>query len=418
MFTDLWFFFYSVGGIAFGLFVLGLITPLFIHLLVNQPGGQEKSGFHLFTYPEEGKVKLIVRGDTLVRMIMLYSGHRFARDGERSGAPYWEIIPTKGRTKNGLTYSDSKSESPLAGIHPLLKPWAWYVYMITGAVFTGIYPFQTVREQLMERTHMTRAEDSDATKNPDGTPKEPLKSNQAPSGHNFRLTVIEDYSDHFRARQFQYVFRIVSADTKDKIPLGVIGVIKAEVTNPHKTAFGTDRWEKQLVNMTTDAITNFARYNKIDSFLSAETKEDAEKLNEAILAIKEDQLLYGIEIIGVDIIDVSPILSEDDLSKLHAEALAIQVGKAIVIEGDSRAQATLLDGTSRAKVLDLLNEANNKGGAHAMETIRIEGLVRAAEAAKGGTVLLSMGGQPPVDSMNAAILAELKKINRSQEQGV
>lgn len=390
-----------IAAALFGLFVVGLTIPFYVHLLVNTPGRTTKSGFHLFTYPEEGKVKLVVKGDTLERMIMLYAEHCFARIGERTSPSYWEIRPTKGYVAKidgvDVPQPDMPEEDPLEGISWFFKPLAWYVFQITGAVYTGIYPFQKVREYSFERIKMHRQEivgdESDVSGN---------------RGSNISLVVEEDQSDHFRTRQFLYPFRIVSADTKDKIPVEILGVIKAHVTNPHRAAFGTDRWDHQLVNMTTNALTNFTRSTPIDDVLTSNKPEDAQRINNAVLGISEDQKMYGIQIDGVDIIDITANVNDVDRSKLQAEGLARQVGKATVLEGQSRADA-----------VHAMNKVTKKGGAHALEVMRIEGLVRAAEAAQAGTVILPMGGQTSTDPAIAAQLAELKKLNRrlSQQRG-
>ncbi len=375
----------SIVGIMLGLFVsiivFALLAPVFIGmgLLVNKPEDRNPSGFHLFTLPEEGKVKIVVRGDRVIRMIMLYAGHRFKREGDKEQSKYWQIVK-----------SDT-NEDPLAGIWWPLLPWAHYVYGITGAVFTGIYPFQTVHEYMLERTKMNRDEDGDPTS----------KNAGKPGGNNIVLHVKEDISDHFRARQFLYPFRVSAADTKDKISVNILVVIKAHVTNPHKAAYGTDRWDLQLVNLATNALTNYTRTHNLEDVLSAQDAVQARGLNEAIKEIKHDEKQYGIEIDGVDIIDISPNLSPEEKSDLYAEALAKTKGK-----------ATIIDGESRAAALKAINEANEAGGEYAVETLRTEALVRAAEAAKGGTVLLPIGGGAHSDPTQAAILAELKKLNK------
>jgi regulator of protease activity HflC (stomatin/prohibitin superfamily) len=370
-------------GVPLGLFLVvlafALLTPLFIKQLVNQPGRTEKSSFHLFTYPEEGKVKIVVRGDRIVRMIMLYAGHRFARIGDQYSSSYWQIIETG---------PGEASENPLTGISPLLSLWSWYVYETTGAVFTGLYPWQTVREYSIERTKMRRDE----------------SDSKDPKGNNIALEVKEDISDHYRARQFLYPFRVAAADTKDKISVNVLAVIKARTTNPHKAAFGTDRWDHQMVNLATNAVTNFTRANNLNQVLTAIDEKDARKLNEAVQAIDDDEKEYGIEIEGVDLIDISPNLSATELEKLYAEALAKPVG-----------EATLIDAKKRAEGLRALNEAHKAGGDYSIETQRAEAFVRAAGAAKEGTVIMSPGGGSGSDPTQAAILAELRKLNRKRK---
>jgi regulator of protease activity HflC (stomatin/prohibitin superfamily) len=365
-----------VGGILFGFLLLivvfGLLTPLFIKHLVNTPGGAEPSGFHLFTYPEEGMVKIVIRGNRVERMIMMYGGHHFAKDGPTDKAAHWEIV-------------EGGSEDPLYLIHPLVRPWAQYVYALTGAVFTGIYPFQTVREYHLERTKIFREEEEG-------------KEN------NLRLIVDSDISDHLRARQFLYPFRVAAADTKDKVPLNILAVLKAHVVNPHKAAYGTDRWDQQLVNMASNAVTNYSRSHDFQEVLSAESEAQAHEINDKVRDIKDDVEEYGIEIDGVDLIDLSPNLSKEDKSRLYAEVLS-----------KAAAKATVVDGKARADALRELNKANAEGGEHALASIQTEALVRAAEAAKGGTIILGGGFSGGSESQTlAAILAELRKQNSTQ----
>jgi regulator of protease activity HflC (stomatin/prohibitin superfamily) len=367
-----------VGGVLFGLFLLtvvfGLLTPLFITHLVNTPGGREKSGFHLFTYPEEGMVKIVIRGNRVIRMIMMYGEHRFARKGKIDQAKHWQIV--KG-----------ESEDPLYLVHPLLRPWAQYVYSNTGAVFTGIWPFQTVREYYLERTKIFREE-------------------RPGQNDNLVLKVDTDVSDHFRARQFLYPFRVAAADTKDRVPLNILAVIKAHVKNPHKAAYGTDRWDQQTVNLATNAVTSFTGKKTFEEMLASMGTDNSAELNKAITDIKDDEVKYGIEIDGVDIVDISPNLSDEDKSKLYAEVLA-----------KAQADATRVDGKARADALRELNKANAEGGEYALASIETEALVRAAEAAKGGTIILGRGVSAGSESQTlAAILAELKKQTNTQQR--
>ncbi len=372
-------------GILFGLFVvtliLGLLTPLFAGALTNQPQGKNKSGMHFFTLPEEGKVKIIVRGDKVVRMVMLFGGYRFAKTGSPAEAPYWQVRKTRKKAGEEDTH-------PLDGIHPLLRPWAEYVYRITGAVFTGIYPFQTVYEYLIERTKIHREEDDEAQENGNLRKKD-----------NLRLEVIEDMSDHFRVRQFLYPFRVPAADTKDKVPLNILAVLKAHVKNPFKAAYGTDRWDIQTVNLATNATTNYTRSHTFEESLVAQDPTQAKDLNKEIGEIKDDEKKYGIEIDGVDLIDLSPNLSDEEKTQLYAEVLANSLGK-----------ATERDGLARANAIRELNKAIDEGGDNSVEALRMEALVNAAKAAAGGTVILGSGLAGGSESQTlAAILAELRK---------
>jgi len=396
-FTQLWGYSPLAAQIVIGLILgfsllavtLAAFAPLYAGSLVNKPSKDGPSGPHFFTFPEEGKAKIIVRGDRIIRMVMIFGGHRFQRDSRnpdatRENAAYWEIEETP---------RGQKDEDPLAGIVWFLKPWARYVYNTTGAVFTGIYPFQTVHEYPLERTKVHRNEHEDED------------SEKARKMNNMVLEVVNDYSDHFRVQEFLYPFRVPAADTKDKVPLNILAVLKVRTKNPFKAAYATTRWDLQTVNLANNAVTNFGRAHTFDQVLVAETPEQARELNEAVEEIRDDEEVYGIDIVGVDLLDLSPNLSPEDKSKLYAEVIANSLGK-----------ATERDGLARANALRELNKAIDEGGPNSVQALGFEALVRAAEAAKGGTVILGGNVAGGTESQTlAAILAELRKQNNSNQ---
>lgn len=371
-------------GILIIVVVLMLLTPLFIAAgwLTNKPGFDKPSGFHMFTFIESGQVKLIVRGETVVRAIMDTSGKYFARKSggvNRKSSSYWKILGEEG---------GSQSESPLAGIIWFLRPWAWYVYSINGAVFTGIYPFQRVREYLLERTKIIRTE----------------SAGRQEGVSNISLVVDTDYSDHYRLRQFLFPIHVTGAETKDKIPLDIIAVVKAWFINPHLGAFGTDRWDHLLGNLVLDAINSVTMTLTLDEVLTATTPDEARRINDAVKNITEDELVAGIEISGLDVIERNPVLTDAQMAQIQAEGFARQEGKATRISGEARADA-----------IRSINDANAAGGETAVETMRQEAFVRAAEAAgrAGGTVIMTPPtGASSTDPTSLAILAELKKLNQ------
>lgn len=374
---------FTVGYVVLFLFVM-LTAPLYIPrgMLTNKPTKEGPSGFHLFTFIEPGKVKIIVRGERVVRMVMDTANKKFARIGDRQGPEYWEII-------------DGQSEDPIADIHPLLRLWARYVFKTTGAVFTGIYPFQRVREYELERTAIAHTEPDDRNSEISGEKKT-----------NIRLEVKTDFSDHYRQRTFLFTMNIKGAETKDKIPLDILGVAEMYAMNPFNAAFGTDRWDQAVVNMTTDAISSKTKTLTLDQALTAKNKTEARKINAAVLAIKDDTEVCGIEITGFRILEINPVLTADGLTAIQAEAFANQKGK-----------ATRIDGSNRAEALKELNLANQVGDlSAAIATMQNEGLVRAAEAVgkNGGTTILMPGSGSSTDATQVAILAELKKLNKDK----
>ncbi len=365
-------------GIVVAIGILWLISPLYAPALTNKPVGGKRSGFHLFTFIEPGQVKLVERGGKLVRMIMATDGHKF--HGSGAADTRWTIE----------TCESDESNNPLTGIHPWLMPWARYVYKTTGAVFTGIYPFQQVREYKLERIKVRRKENAEK---------------RTVGESNLQLEVTEDYSDHYRLREFLYPMHITGAETKDKIPLDIIGVGKMSVKNPYKSAYGTDRWDAAVVNLTTNAVGETTKMLTIDQSLTAETKEDAEKISKAVLTISADLQVTGIEIGGFDVLEINPDLDEDGLKTLASEALAKQ-----------KAKATREDGAARGDVIRSINKANQEAGELSIKTMEAEAMVRAAQAAGegGGIVILSPSGNQATDPTQAAILAELRKLNQKK----
>jgi SPFH domain / Band 7 family len=375
-------------GLALVLLFLMLIAPLYIPsgMFVNNPTKEDRSGFHLFTFIEPGKVKIITRGERIIRMVMDTDGKKFARKGSPQGEKYWEIV--KG-----------ESEDPMTDINPLLRWWARYVFKFTGAVFTGIYPFQRVREYKLERTAISKQEGGDVALG------ETVVTDRE-SDTNIVLEVKDDYSDHYRLRMFLYPMHIKGAETKDKVPLDILGVAEMYVVNPHKAAFGTDRWDQAVVNTTTDALNTVTKTLTVDQILTAENEEDAQKISKAVTDIKKDTKIFGIQIVGFKVLEINPDLPDDELKKLRAEAMATQQGKATVIDGKTRAEAQ-----------EALNKANQVGDlAASVETMKTEGLVRAAKAAGegGGNVILMAGANNQADPTQAAILAELQKLNKAK----
>jgi len=376
---------YALTGITLGLttvvVIFGVILAVMLPILaakdifVNQPVGLMRSGIHFFTTLAPGQIKIIVRGKKVVRMVTNTSGSKFARKlGTNTDDPdYWELVPGKG------------SEDPTSDISWPFKTWAKIVYSLTGAVFTGIYPIQRVYEYELERTIINRSEKVEGKTS------------------NIVLTVKNDLSDHFRARRFLFPMHITAAETLDKIPLDIIGVAEMEVINPHKAAFGTDRWDQAVINLVTDMLTRTTRQMRLDEALTASSAEGATRLSHAIEGITDDEIVCGIQIIKFRILEINPVLDEAGLKAIQAEAIALQ-----------QAKATRIDGDARADLLRAINKANEEGGDTALASMQAEAYVRAVEAAgkNGGTVIMTPptgGSSKGTDPILAAILAELQK---------
>lgn len=393
-----------LAGLVGLVLLLMLLAPLYIPMgmLVNKPGGNKKSGIHFFTFIEQGQFKIVVRGERVVRMIMDTPGSNFARD--TSGKPrdskhYWEI-----------NRDSDDSEHPLADIWGPIKPWAHYVLWTTGAVYTGVWPFQKVREYPLERTKLYSHEaDSDVYGGEKDITKDAANIKEGGKQDNISLVVERDVSDHFRNRIFNFPIHITQAETNDKIPLDILLVAELRVLNGIDAAFGTDRWDRAAKNMVTDAVVAQVRTLDLDAVLSAKTADLAQAVAEAAINNTKGDLkeFAGIEMKNLRTLQIDPVLPPDEEKALRAEAIAKQAAK-----------ATRLDGSARADALRSINEANQEGGEAALAAMHGENFVRGAEAAGkgGGTVIMT----PPGGSNNSqstdsttltAILAELQKRN-------
>lgn len=365
----------AILGIVVFIVILMAIAPAFIAsgLLLNKPGKQEKSGLHFFTLIEPGEVKFVARGDKIVRAIMNTSGKHFAAKGTPRDESYWEII------------DDGYADEPIHYVWAPLRLWAGYVYGLTGAVFTGIYPFQKVREYTFERTKVNRTEQSDGEGNVDG---------------NLTLKVKSDISDHYRLRRFIRYEHVIGAETKDKIPVDFLFAMECETSNPFMAAFGIDNWDQALSNFATDRLTQHTRTMTLDQILTADDADKAKLLGDALLGSTDPQTEIGVTIKSVRFLKQDPQVPPEDLQKLRAEALAIQ-----------QAKATRIDGEARADNLRAINKANEEGGMFSLATLESETRVRVASAAGAkGIVIMGQG----VDPIHAA---QLRALENQQKEG-
>lgn len=390
------------------LFLLPLI-PKAIELLANNPNRHQPgdygpnmeceypiSEFGFFTELLPGRVKNIERGGTFIRCVMSYEDHAFEGEVENSSLKrnddrYWEVIPTTDRDDVSESHPIPKpSISKMLFVLPLLW-WAWkrWVYMVTGFVFTGIYPFQKVRVYKIERYEKTKMADGSE-----------------------RIERIVDYSDHVRVADFQFPIRIPSADTKDKIPVKVFTELMFRVFNPYLAAYQTDDWSARTSAAAVDAVTHFTRLRPLDDVLSAaEDEEQTRALSNELMRIGDRTLdtqtspntitQYGLQTIQALIIDIS-LRDKEDEDKF---------GDLAVARVDSAAEAERAKG--RAENLREQMKAIREDLPVGIAVLAAERNVRTAEAA-GDKAIVIMGSGGDTDPLQAAILAELKKQNQGE----
>ncbi|HVV14884.1 MAG TPA: SPFH domain-containing protein [Candidatus Paceibacterota bacterium] len=405
------------AGIFAVLFLLPLI-PHAVDRLTNDPNEYRpddwnnelnyppsRAGF--FTYLQPGRVKIKERGQRFVDAIMAFEGHKFKGEKDnplhRRDNAYWKVEETNLPGEGG--YTDSHP-IPFPGrkrgwfffVWLLYSPisvlwWAWkrWTYWITGAIFTGIPPFQNIRVYPVERfKEITR---------PDG---------------EVDFVRVEDYSDHYRVADFLYPIIIPKADTQDKIPVSIHVDLIERVTNPYDTAYNTDDdWTRRLLTTTSDAVTAFTRSHSLNAVLSAQDEDEARELADAIARTGKPApavdakttdgttLDFGVMNVRVQIRDITPT----------NPAIGARLGDLAIARVDKDAQIERAKGQAA-----LIRETGAALKEYPDATVipQIEGTVRAAEAAgrNGGIVIL---GGAQIDPGQAALIREVRRLREGAE---
>ena len=224
----------AVSGIVIFLLLFGFASPLFIGLLVNHPDQKPKElrkGPYFFTYMTHNVVKIKVRGDRLIGMLMNNGHLKFKNEKPENilDPQNWEICS-----------NDPSSEKLLSSEELLLELtwnpiswWAVWVYRVTGAIFTGIYPFQKLK--MFEIRRVLQEKDKDGN---------PLTKDGKPV-----FKEVTEESDHLIISEFIWNFIVPSADTRDTgVKVRVEGALRVQCVNPYLTTWGTYRWDLALYN--------------------------------------------------------------------------------------------------------------------------------------------------------------------------
>lgn len=389
-------------------------VPFIIELLSNDPNGNrqdddefdrvyEPSTFGFFTGIQPGQVKIIERNQRFIRCIMRYDGHTFAGSVDGANIPrnserFWEVTATPSGQKDFFPVVEPwKHDIDESGKHvmrnpkwwePLFFKWCVRVYDITGFVFTGIYPFQTVRVYPMDRYELEMDDQ--------GNVKPRMKS---------------DFSDHYRVEDFQFGVIIPKADTLDKVPVSITQNFIGRVANPYEVAYATDDdWGARLLSTIADAVTNVTRSELLDDVLSARNKRAKDKIKKAVLAIeikpksgqKEEDVTTGIRAFGLKAIDtliVDISTTDPDYAEKLSDLALARVDRDAMIERAKGMAAQVEEPAAAA-------ERHGKFGEIAL---RNRGMVDAAAAAgdKGIVVL----GNTSIDPMTAKVERNTRKEN-------
>ena len=316
-------------------FVFGLLSPLFIQSLVNNPEGEPilPRRIHFFTFIEPGQVKIIVRGKRFIRAIINDSKHTFLKKGNPRNAEYWQVIPIeRGEISEPL--------QPLNLWSPL-SWWAHWVYYHTGAVFVGIGPIQGVRVE--QRQYLQQRKEKG---------KVMLDGKGLPI-----LEEIEEWSDYLRVKGFIWYFKTPMANTKDYLNIGFQGNLSLKCVNPYLATYNHEHWDSVLSNKISSVIVGYCKsktYAEISTSSYEERYEMAESLKNTLnkaFSKNSDEQNIGMEIFQVDITDQNSRLSEEESFSLTEPWRAEQTKKATITKSEGVRQKRINESEGDAQAI-------------------------------------------------------------------
>lgn len=388
-----------LAGTLGAIILFGIISPLLKEVLVNDP--DRRYAPYLFTEVEYGQVKNVVRGGPIVRYLMEWGGHKFARLGPSDEDRHWEVVA--GTERNYLL---------------TLRPWnplSWYIYYmyhLTGVMWVGIWPFQRLKMYRLPRLVPADELQSDARSDKTDARGQPDLAHLQ-TEDSLRLKEKDDWSDHVRVREFIWFVEISSADTQERIPLRLHLALRLMVVNPQKAFYATDNWNLAINNAITNRVTSVLRTLPLDRVLTAKEGEH-QILAESLRGINDrmegasvgdgTEARFGIRVIEVQLRDIHPLLDEEGQRGLTAKWRAEQERQAIVTRGRGEAERG-------ARIIRAESAAVAKAGEAGTAVLTAQQKVDMARAA-GSTVIFDGSGE---DRTNKAILTELRSGNRSQQ---
>lgn len=402
-----------IATMLFAVFWLLPYIPFAIESLANDPNiGREEGEMHrtyepstfgFFTGLQPGQVKIIEREERFVRCIMRYDGYTFA--GEKPGANiprnserYWEVVESlpNGRDfypivqpwKHDIDENGNPTTRDPKWWEPLFHRWCVRVYNITGFVFTGIYPYQTVRIYPMDRYVDERDDEG-----------------------RFTTKIKEDYSDHYRVEDFQFPVAVYKADTQDMIPVNITLNFVGRVANPYEVAYATDDdWGARLLSVITNAVTEHTRITPIQELLAAKNKTQSRKLVKAVLAVEvkpkrgesEEDVATGTRAFGMKAIDAYV----HDISPVDPQ-VAIELGGLALarVYRDSQKERAVGDAALVSETAKAAREQSEYGEL----ALRMQGNINTAKAAGDKGIVILGDNAGSIDPLTAKVERNTRK---------
>lgn len=339
-------------------FVFGLLSPLFVDHLVNNPRPIRKNGkliitpiepgrIYFFTFLEDGQIKVVVKGSKFIRAIMADPERVFTRSGgDPKNFEYWGV-----RTAGSTEHEDPVSQFELT-LNPL-SWWIHYMYRCNGAVWVGIPFFRSLR--IVKNVRVAEKKENGRVVKDEKTGL-PVRED------------VEDWSDHLRTKTFYWYFKVPSVNSKDRMELGYTGLLKVRCTNPCFSSFDVDHWDSALTKENSTWINNFNKARLYDDLVSSpdETKNEMAdfllfQLNRVFGPGGNREKGIGMVIDEVNVTDQDPQLTETQKKAQTAGWEATRNAQATVITAEADKTKRIKASEAERQAIINVSEGNAQG---------------------------------------------------------
>lgn len=265
---------------------------------------------HFFVdMPNEVVIPIVDLGHNL-REFLINSDHKDF-DGRGTNKERWKIV-------------EKNASQPRQYLSNIEGWYRGYIHKMTGRVYIGFYPFRKV------------------------STKQITKLVRIPEGSNGWFNSVTSTSNHLRVRPFEWNFEVLNAEVSGLIPTNVHGVLLFECINPYESWRGIDAWDSQLTNAPVSTTRNILKNWSVEDVLASDVKDakddpnttpTARRLEEEIVKKLNDEYgdaIFGFKVIRVQIFDVEPILTPEQLEKARAGFFARREGEAYEIKQRAR----------------------------------------------------------------------------------
>jgi len=286
----------SVAFLPIGIFFKALIvmggiigTPVVVFLLVYFQWAPNNI---FFTFVPEGRAKIVVRADQVIKILIQWKDHIVAMS-QSGDTDVWDII--EGQTSNRR----------FGGLR-------WYGWWPLDDIFVYDFSWTNVTQNGEVRAH----------------DKETL--------------------DHVLLKDDVYLAVLPKAEDKELLPLDIRLILTIKVINPYKAVFVIQDWLEAVINRIMQEVRNIVTQDTYKGWISTD-KDLADRIinHDRIRSFLDEECKsrYGVQVRAIEVMDIDPgeeyrkdtlakYLAERDAERIIVEAKAKKEELKIVAEGE------------------------------------------------------------------------------------